>query len=326
MEKSTNQKLKLGMFVILGLLLFIAAVYFIGNKKNMFGQTSELTAVFNNVNGLQVGNSVRYSGINVGTVRAIEMENDTVIRVTMILQTKILQHIKKDAVAIISSDGLVGNMIININPGRNSKESVQSGDTITTYSRVKTDDMMETLSVTNENAALLTADLLKISRQLIEGKGTMGVLLNDTLIAKDLKQSLNYIKITTKGTSESVQKLDHFFASLQNENNVIGVLNDTLVAGQLKRTVANLDQSSAQLHAVLNNLNEAVSNIRQGDGALNYLSNDPTLVKQIDSTMTNLNEASERLNENLEALKHNYFFRGYFKKQQKAKAKEQKNQ
>ena len=324
MEKSANQKIKLGVFVILGLVLFIAAVYFIGNKKNMFGQTSELTAVFNNVNGLQVGNNVRYSGINVGTVRAIEMENDTVIRVTMILQTKILQHIKKDAVAIISSDGLVGNMIININPGRNSKESVQPGDTIKTYSRVKTDDMMETLSVTNENAALLTADLLKISRQIIEGKGTLGVLLNDTLIAKDLKQTLNYIKITSKGTTESVQKLNQLLASLQNENNVIGVLNDTLVAGQLKRTVANLDQSSAQLHVVLTNLNETVTNIKAGDGALNYLSNDPKLVQQIDSTMTNLNQASEKLNEDLEALKHNYFFRGYFKKQEKAKAKEQK--
>ena len=324
MEKSANQKIKLGVFVILGLAFFIAAVYFIGNKKNMFGQTSELTAVFNNVNGLQVGNNVRYSGINVGTVRSIEMENDTVIRVTMILQTKILQHIKKDAVAIISSDGLVGNMIININPGRNSKESVQPGDTIKTYSRVKTDDMMETLSVTNENAALLTADLLRISRQIIEGKGTLGVLLNDTLIAKDLKQTLNYIKITSKGTTESVQKLNQLLASLQNENNVIGVLNDTLVAGQLKRTVANLDQSSAQLHVVLTNLNETVTNIKAGDGALNYLSNDPKLVQQIDSTMTNLNQASEKLNEDLEALKHNYFFRGYFKKQERAKAKQQK--
>lgn len=326
MEKSANQKVKLGVFVILGLLLFIAAVYFIGNKKNMFAETSELTAVFTNVNGLQVGNNVRYSGINVGTVRAIEMENDTTIRVGMIMKTKILKHIKKDAVAIISSDGLVGNMIININPGRNSKESVRPGDIIKTYSRVKTDDMMETLSVTNENAALLTADLLKISRQIIQGKGTMGVLLNDTLIAKDLKQTLHYIKITTKGTAESVQKLNQLITSLQNDTNVIGVLNDTIVAGQLKRTVGHLDQSSAQLQVVLTNLNETVTNIKEGDGALNYLSNDPKLVRQIDSTMTNLNEASEKLNENLDALKHNYFFKGYFKKQEKAKAKEQKKQ
>lgn len=326
MEKSVNQKIKLGLFVILGLALFIAAVYFIGTKKNMFGQTSELSAVFANVNGLQVGNNVRYSGINVGTVRAIEMENDSVIRVTMILQTKILPHIKKDAIAMISSDGLVGNMIININPGISSKIPINPGDELKTYSRVKTDDMMETLSVTNENAALLTADLVKISRQMIEGKGTLGVLLNDTVIASDLKQTLHYIKITTKGTSESVQKLNQLMASLQKDNNVIGVLNDTLVAAQLKRTVANLDQSSAQLHVVLTNLNQTVTNIKEGDGALNYLANDPKLVKQIDSTMTKLNQASEKLNEDLEALKHNFLFRGYFKKQKKAKAKEQKQE
>jgi phospholipid/cholesterol/gamma-HCH transport system substrate-binding protein len=326
MEKSVNQKIKLGLFVILGLALFIAAVYFIGTKKNMFGQTSELSAVFANVNGLQVGNNVRYSGINVGTVRAIEMENDSVIRVTMILQTKILPHIKKDAIAMISSDGLVGNMIININPGTSSKIPINPGDELKTYSRVKTDDMMETLSVTNENAALLTADLVKISRQMIEGKGTLGVLLNDTVIASDLKQTLHYIKITTKGTSESVQKLNQLMASLQKDNNVIGVLNDTLVAAQLKRTVANLDQSSAQLHVVLTNLNQTVTNIKEGDGALNYLANDPKLVKQIDSTMTKLNQASEKLNEDLEALKHNFLFRGYFKKQKKAKAKEQKQE
>jgi phospholipid/cholesterol/gamma-HCH transport system substrate-binding protein len=306
--------------------LFIAAVYFVGTKKNMFGQTSELSAVFANVNGLQVGNNVRYSGINVGTVRAIEMENDSVIRVTMILQTKILPHIKKDAIAMISSDGLVGNMIININPGISSKIPINPGDELKTYSRVKTDDMMETLSVTNENAALLTADLVKISRQMIEGKGTLGVLLNDTVIASDLKQTLHYIKITTKGTSESVQKLNQLMASLQKDNNVIGVLNDTLVAAQLKRTVANLDQSSAQLHVVLTNLNQTVTNIKEGDGALNYLANDPKLVKQIDSTMTKLNQASEKLNEDLEALKHNFLFRGYFKKQKKAKAKEQKQE
>jgi phospholipid/cholesterol/gamma-HCH transport system substrate-binding protein len=326
MEKSANQKMKLGVFVILGLLLFITAVYFIGNKKNMFGQTSELTAVFTNVNGLQVGNNVRYSGINVGTVRTIEMMNDTMISVKMILQTKILTHIKKDAVAFISSDGLVGNMIVSINPGRNSKIPVQAGDTIKTYSRVKTDDMMATLSVTNENAALLTADLLKISKQIIQGKGTLGLLLNDTVIAKDMKQTLNYLKITAIGTTETVRKLNQLAASLQNENNVIGVLNDPLVANQLKKTVANLDESSAQLNIVLTNLNQTVTNVKEGEGALNYLSNDPKLVQQIDSTMTNLNLASEKLNEDLEALKHNFLFRGYFKKQEKAKAKQQKKQ
>ena len=324
MEKSTNQKIKLGLFVILGLVLFIGIVYFIGSKQNMFGKTSVVTANFNDVNGLQIGNNVRFSGINVGTVRGIDMINDTVIEVNMVVQTDILTHIKTDAIAVIGSDGLVGNKVININPGKGSTISVQPGGRLNTFSQVKTDDMMETLSVTNKNAAALTDDLVKITHQIRTGKGTFGVLLNDTLFAKELSQTINYIKLTTKGTSESVQKLNQLIASLQNKNNVIGVLNDTLVASQLKRTVANVQQSSDQLEVLLTNLNQTITNVKEGDGVLNYLSNNPKLVKQIDSTMTNLNAASEKLNEDLEALKHNFLFRGYFKKQEKALLKEQK--
>lgn len=322
MEKSTNQKIKLGVFVILGLLLFIATVYFIGSKKNMFGNTAIITAVFTNVNGLQIGNNVRFSGINVGTVREMEMKNDTMIEVRMVVDTKILTHIKSDAVAIIGSDGLVGNMVININPGKGSGIALQPGDQIKTHNRVKTDDMMKTLSVTNDNAAVLTEDLIKITNQIRTGKGTIGVLLNDTLFAKELSQTINYIKLTTKGTTESAQKLNQLITSLQNENNVIGVLNDTAVARQLKRTVANVEQSSVQLDVLLANLNHTITNVKEGDGVLNYLSNNPKLVKQIDSTMINLNQASKKLDENLEALKHNFFFKSYFKKKEKEQKKE----
>lgn len=95
MEKTTSQKIRLAIFVIIGLLIFILAVYFIGSKQKMFGKTDHLEAVFNNVNGLQIGNNVRYSGINAGTVRAINMINDTTIRVDMIIDKAILPHIKK---------------------------------------------------------------------------------------------------------------------------------------------------------------------------------------------------------------------------------------
>ena len=94
MEKTVTQKISLGFFVIIGLLIFVLAIYFIGDKQKMFGKTNHLTAVFNNVNGLQLGNNVRYSGINVGTVRGIEMINDTVIRVDMIIDDAIVYHKK----------------------------------------------------------------------------------------------------------------------------------------------------------------------------------------------------------------------------------------
>ena len=324
MEKATTQKMRLGIFVIIGLMLFVLAIYFIGEKQKMFGETNKLSAVFNNVSGLQLGNNVRYSGINVGTVRGISMINDTTIHVDMIIDKSVFKHIKKNAVATIGSDGLVGNMIINITPGENSFNAVQPGDIIKSVNRIRTDDILNTLNVTNQNAALLTIDLLKITKEITQGKGTVGLLINDTIMGSDLKQTMRYLKLTSKGISESVSKLNELIVTLNNKDNVIGVLKDTAVANKIKAIVGNLKHSSDGINKVVNNLNATITNVKDGKGAINYLSNDPELVRKIDSTMTNINQASFRLNEDLEALKHNFLFRGYFKKQEKAKRKAQK--
>ena len=154
MEKTNSQKIQLGIFVIIGTLVFLAAIYFIGNKQNMFGNTSHLKAVFVNVNGLQPGNNVRYAGIDIGTVKEIEMINDTMIRVEMEIQDKIISHINKDAVAIIGSDGLVGNKIISILPGKYNTTPVKEGDFIKSMKRLNTEDMLKTLNVTNEKMSL----------------------------------------------------------------------------------------------------------------------------------------------------------------------------
>jgi len=326
MEKTASQKISLGFFVIIGLLIFILAVYFIGDKQKMFGKTNHLEAIFNNVNGLQLGNNVRYSGISVGTVRGITMINDTVIRVDMNIDKSIFPYIKKDAIAIIGSDGLVGNMIINIIPGKGDAQAVKPGDVIQTQNRVRTDDLLNTLSVTNKNASNLTANLLTITNKIIKGKGTLGSLLNDTLISNDLKETMRYLKLTSKGASETVTKLDKLIASLDNKDNVVGIIKDTATANKIKTMIVNLDQSSSEINKVVTNLNATILTIKDGKGTINYLSNDPELVQKIDSTMTNLNSASIKLNEDLEALKHNFLFRGYFKKLEKEKAKAAKSE
>lgn len=321
MEKNASEKVKLGLFVLSGLILFILVVYFIGNKQKMFGQTEHLTAVFSNVNGLQLGNNVRYAGINIGTVQAIEMVNDTTVYVDMIIDESMFLYIKKDALAVIGSDGLVGSMVINIVPGKGNQSAIQPGDKIQSANRIRTDDLLSTLSVTNKNAALLTADLLIITKEITQGKGSLGTLLNDTIMASDLKQTMNYLKVTTKGTTEIVDNLNKTIMALGDKNSVIGVLNDPAVAQKIKTIVINLDQSSQEINKVVTNLNATIDNMKNGKGAINYLSNDPNLVKKIDSTMTNLNKATILLNEDLEAMKHSFLLRGYFKKQEKAKQK-----
>lgn len=314
MEKSTNQKIKLGIFVIISSLFFIIAIYFIGNKKDMFNETIQISAVFKNVNGLQHGNNVRFSGINVGTVKKIIIVNDSLIKVDMLIEEDIASHIKKDAMASIGSDGLVGNMIVNIIPGKKSNEMVKDGDVILSENKTSTDEILKTINSTSENAKLITDNLVKITNQINSKKGTIGMLINDTVMSDHLKQTICNLKVTTQSTSKSMANLNKIINDLNNKDNVVGALKDTVTGRKIKMIIVNLEKSSEQI-------NKTITNLKDGKGALNYLSNDPKLVKQIDSTMINLNQASSKLNENLEALKHNFFFRGYFKKQEKAKAK-----
>ena len=325
MEKSVSQKIKLGLFVILGTILLVTALYFIGNRQNLFGSNIRLHAQFTNVNGLQLGNNIRYSGINAGTVIGIEMIGDSEIIVKMLLEEKIGGRIKKNAVATIGSDGLVGSMIVNIIPREGTFPNVVSGDTIASYSKIGADDLLTTLNVTNENAALLTSDLLNITTKVLEGKGTIGMLINDSIMAQDLKHSVYQLKRASIGASSAIAELKAIISSVNLDESVAGLLlNDTVSANKMRAIVDNLETSSINIGSMTGNLDAYVTDIKEGEGAFNYITRDEKFVKDLDSTMNNIKEASYRLNENMEALKSNFFFRGYFKRLEKEKVKEEK--
>ncbi len=326
MDKSASQKIRLGIFVVVGTLLLIAALYFIGNRQHLFSKNIQIYAVFENVNGLQLGNNVRYSGINVGTVGKIEMLGESEIIVEMMIEEKTAGFIRKNAIATIGSDGLVGSMVVNILPGKGEASFVTSSDTIVSYSKIGTDDMLSTLNVTNENAALLTSDLLKITNKILEGKGTLGILIADTTMAENIKETIDKLKATTVSTSNTMYKLNKLIAKVDMDESVAGILlNDTLTGQQLKTVFNNLEQSSNDINEVTKNLDGIISEIKNAEGALNYLTTDEELVKNIDSTMVYIKESTFKLNQNMEALKHNFFFRGYFRKLERQKKRENKS-
>lgn len=323
------EKLRLGIFVILGTALLVVAAYLIGNRQNMFGNTFTIHAVFKNVNGLEKGNNVRYSGIGVGTVKDIVMENDSTIDVIMNIQENMIQHIKNDAIATIGSDGLVGSMIVNIVPGSGTGAMIKSGDQIVSYSRIGAEDMMSTLNVTSENAALLTADLLKVTAALTKGQGTLGRLLNDTLMAQNLEQTILNLKLTSAKANNTIEEVNRFVNAANNENSVVGVLlRDSLAGLEIKQIIHNLESASYRMEKMTINLDSVVSGISEGEGALNYLAKDTVLVQRLEATMKSIEEGTARFNENMEAFKHNFLTRGYYKKmareEQKKAKKEQK--
>jgi phospholipid/cholesterol/gamma-HCH transport system substrate-binding protein len=326
MAKSTSQKVKVGIFVVVGTILLVGILYFIGKQQNVFGKNIQLFAVFENVDGLQLGNNVRYSGINVGTVTKIEMTAVGLITIEMTIEEETANFIKKDAITSIGSDGLVGSMVVNIVPGKNKEaKAVASGDTIGT-SRGGTDEMLATLSTTNENVAVLSADLLKITQEILEGKGTLGMLVSDTILAQNIQGIVLDLSKTSKEANAAIAKINNMVSKIKYDESAAAViLSDKDAANQVKSMFANLEKSSKDMNEVTKNLTTYLNEIKAGKGALNHITQDKNLVREIDSTMLNIKEASEKLNENMDALKHNFLFKGYFKKQDKKEKKELKN-
>ena len=325
MQKTTIQKIRLGVFVILGTALLVLALYFIGNRQNLFGNNLSLYAEFTNVNGLQLGNNVRYSGINAGTVSGIEMVEQSEIVVKMTIQEKIGKKIKKNAVATIGSDGLVGSMIVNILPQGGEALPIVSGDTIETYSKIGADDILTTLNVTNENAALLTSDLLNITTKIVEGKGTLGMLINDSILAQDLRRSIYQLRLTSTGAAKAVDDLNQMISEINFKQSIAGVLlSDSISGEKMKNIVENLEKTTDQISSMTISMDAYIQEIKEGEGALNFMIKNKEFASEIDSTMNNIKEASIRFNENMEALKHNILFRGYFRKQERQKKKDEK--
>ena len=314
------------MFVILTSAILVVALYFIGRKQNIFGNNFYVSAIFSNVNGLKLGNNVRYSGINVGTVRKIVMINDSTICVDMVVESSILRHLKKNAVASIGSDGLVGSMVLNIFPGTRPAELLQPGDTIRSVRRISTNEMMSTLSITNENAAELSAELLRLANSLNEGEGSLGLLINDEEMGQNLKSTVKNLKSASEEASETIAELKRHLEDIDEQQGLLYLLlKDTVAANEFRSVLTNLNETSQKINAVAETLQEVSVNIKEGEGTLNYLVNDTVLVNDIESTVKNVKQGSEMLNENLEAMRQHVLFRGYFRKMEKEEKKKKSN-
>jgi len=323
MDKSASEKIRLGLFVILGTALLLIAAYLIGNRQDMFGGSLTISSVFKDVGGLQVGNNVRYSGINVGTVKSLEMEEDTAIRVVMNIEKRMFPHIKRNAVAAIGSDGLVGSMIVNIIPGEVPAAFIEPGDEIASLSRITTLDMMSTLNVTNENAARLTADLLQVTQALNNGEGSLGRLLNDTTMGADLGKAMKNLTTTSYRLNRLLARMEQLADSGNFSSSVAGKLLSDPLAGQgVDTLLKNLDQSGKLLASTMRTMDSLVDGIAAGEGALQFLSRDTLFVQRLSTSMKHIETGTERFSENMEALKHNFLTRRYFRKLEREQRRE----
>lgn len=209
--KLKNYKAKLGLFVTAGIILFFLAIFVIGKQKNLFDPVFEVKANFQNVSGLQVGNAVRFSGINVGTVDQIRILNDSTVQVSMLVKKDVQKFIKEDSEAGIGSEGIIGDKLVVLSRGGSSNKVIKEGQLIASTEPVETDAIMESLQMTADNAAIATEEIAEIMTKVNSGKGSLGKLINDDSMAKDLDATMTNLKTSTKKLDENMEAAKHNF-------------------------------------------------------------------------------------------------------------------
>jgi phospholipid/cholesterol/gamma-HCH transport system substrate-binding protein len=321
MAKETSKNIRLGLFVVVGTAFLIFALYLIGVKQNLFGSTFRLRAQFHNVNGLMPGNNVRFTGIDVGTVEKVEIINDSTVTVTMVIEDKVQIFIKKNATAIVGTDGLMGNKLVNINPSTEDSPSVEDGDLLKTRNPVGTDDMMRTLNVTNENVRGITEEMKQIVQKL-NRPNTLWSILMDTVVAENVKQAIVNIKVTGERTAIITGDLSRIIKDVKSGKGTIGaLLTDTAFSTQLHQSIVNIKLISDSLALVTGDLHYITSTVKSGKGTVGTLLMDTTFVTNLNKSMENIKNGTKGFDEDMEALKHNILLRNYFKKKEKEKAK-----
>jgi phospholipid/cholesterol/gamma-HCH transport system substrate-binding protein len=325
MAKRIMNSIKLGAFVLAGLLFLVFLLYMIGKNSNLFGDTYVLKARFENTQGLVSGNNVRFSGIQSGTVKKVKILNDTIIEVTMIIDKKMKTIIRKNAIVSIGTDGLVGNKLVNIIPSKQPAPLAEEGDILASKKAVDTDEMLQTLYKSNNDIAIIAAEL-KTTVQRINNSSALWALLNDKSIPQDLRASVANIRLATGKADNMATNLNAIIKDVKNGKGSVGaILTDTSFAKNLNTAILKIKDVGVEADLLAGEINKTIAGIRQdlntGKGPLNALLKDSLMVLKLNKSLENIQKSTDGFNQNMEALKHNFLLRGYFKKQEKQKLK-----
>ncbi|MBL0108314.1 MAG: MCE family protein [Ignavibacteria bacterium] len=297
MGNNKSKYIKLGIFIVAGLALFVIALFYIGSKENLFTKTFNVYSIFPNVSGLTQGNSVQFAGINVGTIQSIEIIATDKVKVNMNIVSNVKKFIKKDSEASINSDGLVGNKVLAITSGSVNSPSIEDGDSVHSITPVSIGDIVKNLNESTKGAEQISKDLAEIVSKVNNGEGTLGKLINNS----DVFNSLDSLMNSFSGSSANINKI------LAQASTTI-----ELVTNDIRKLQGSID-------TITRNVSGITTKINSSQSLVGTLLTDTVFANNIKGVLTNANQTTANLEmgsfsfyQNMEALKHNFLFKGYF--------------
>lgn len=323
MAKRTIPHIKLGIFVLAGIAFLILLLYIIGKNQNLFGKTFMLKARFENTNGLMRGNNIRFAGIDAGTVKSVNIINDTTIEVILMIRTDMKNYIRKNATVSITTDGLMGNKLVNIQPVKSPASLVQEGDILLSEKGPDTDEMLKVLSNTNNDLAFIAKELKQTVQKLNNSKPVWDVL-NDATLPLNIRHALDRLRQASDHMNATMTGLEAIVYDVRAGKGSVGqLLTDTTIAADVKESVARFRQVSHQADTLAIRINGVVDSLQReilyGDGTIHALLKDKDMNIRLMNSLKNIESGTDNFNQNMEALKSSFLFRGYFRRLEKQK-------
>ena len=300
----TSRAAAVGAFVLLGILLFAVGLFLIGDRRMLFSDTFEVYAEFNEIAALANGAKVRVAGMDAGEVENIRVPAGpgAPFRVRMRVREDLHPLIRLDSVASIQNDGLVGNKFIQIESGSEQAPEVPDRGTIKSREPFDIADLMQKMSDTIDVVNTMIADV----KTDIEG-----ALAAVSGVAKDAQDLMNDVGSDVRTILASTDRITTDLTAIvngvrQGKGTVGKLVTDDSLYASVKKMLGDAEKAIANVREASEQAKGAVADFRGDGGPVKGLTGD------LQQTLASARDAMSDLAENTEALKRNFFFRGFF--------------
>lgn len=324
MKAADNKRsITVGIFVLVGIVILVTGILVLGGQQKRFVKSVRINAIFDDVSGLKAGDNVWFSGVKIGTVKQIRFYGQSQVEVGLSIEQSSLPYVRNDARATIGSDGLIGNKIVVIEGGTQRALAVVEGDQLQSREALSSEQILDTLQITNRNLLKITSDVEGVISQIGKGKGVAGAVLTDSVLAYQFKTAVASLQGASANAKKMTGTLAQFSAKLNTKGTLANELvTDTTVFSNLKASSVELKRAAASATDVANNAKQASEKLNSTDNAIGILLNDQAVNTSLKKTINSLESSSKKLDEDLEAAQHNFLLRGFFRKRDKAAAKQ----
>ncbi len=279
------------MFVLLGVAALLAGIFLVGSQEGLFHATFHVSAYFTSVEGVRSGSAVRLAGVDIGVVDKVDVSpSDARVYLDLKLDSRMRGFIKKDSYAMIVPEGLVGNYYVEVAGGSRPGEQIGDGVVIQTREGARLSAVLDTTQVILDNIRHASSSLNEILTSVDQGRGTLGRLVASDDIYKHLEH------LSSRADSGLTAEL-----------------------GDIERLSVTAHDVVQRADTLLTNMNAAVTKVNEGSGTIGSLIAERTVYDSLLLAVRNTVRATEqakvgagRFAEDMEALKHNWLFKGYF--------------